>query len=421
MEPLPVVAPNSIDESTVTAESENEAAAEMKPSPVAKIKQEEAREHGIIKRSMSELGGSTGSMKKTLMTSQSFPSLSDHVLRQLGLWLEEKQPIISDADQSEKEVENSFMALLLAFQTDRLTLTSRLELQTRLRDQAEHNMANEIQQLQNLVLKMYDRVEYLTDFQSQIDTLHKAALRVSSAAEIYGAVQQENRLSKAVDIILRHVENLKQAYHKEKTEHIETKRVLSENKPTNIAQVAIKPNCRRRATIAEGVASQNGTNLAHDIMTSANPLEAKLASTTGRTRPRYSLSQRGSAGKIETMLGADKQNDNVYESRIERRSSLIPSLIPIHAHSSENNCSHYFHNSDSQMESDIGEDSDGSVQDVPSVLSDWKSQKGFRFTLEWPSISWSTDELLLHARYGLAGVLLVAAVAIFCSTLYSSK
>lgn len=40
---------------------------------------------------------------------------------------------------------------------------------------------------------------------------------------MYGAVQQENRLSRAVDIVLRHVENLKQAYDKEKTDHEETR------------------------------------------------------------------------------------------------------------------------------------------------------------------------------------------------------
>lgn len=40
---------------------------------------------------------------------------------------------------------------------------------------------------------------------------------------MYGAVQQENRLSKAVDVILRHVDNLKQAYDKEKNEHDDTR------------------------------------------------------------------------------------------------------------------------------------------------------------------------------------------------------
>lgn len=44
---------------------------------------------------------------------------------------------------------------------------------------------------------------------------------------MHGAVQQENRLSKAVDIILRHVENLKQAYDKERVEHEETRFAIS--------------------------------------------------------------------------------------------------------------------------------------------------------------------------------------------------
>lgn len=44
-----------------------------------------------MKRSMSEVGDGTKNVGKTLLSSQSFPSLSDHVLRELGLWLEEKQ------------------------------------------------------------------------------------------------------------------------------------------------------------------------------------------------------------------------------------------------------------------------------------------------------------------------------------------
>lgn len=42
---------------------------------------------------------------------------------------------------------------------------------------------------------------------------------------MYGAVQQENRLSKAIDIILKYVENLKLIYDKEKTDHEETRLV----------------------------------------------------------------------------------------------------------------------------------------------------------------------------------------------------
>lgn len=44
-----------------------------------------------------------------------------------------------------------------------------------------------------------------------------------TVSQLFGAVQQENRLAKAVDIILHHVENLKQAHEKERTEHEEAK------------------------------------------------------------------------------------------------------------------------------------------------------------------------------------------------------
>ncbi|XP_075213684.1 uncharacterized protein LOC142319896 [Lycorma delicatula] len=416
-EPLPVLPASSTAniESAVSSESSKVTTSELHSTEIMKSEQKDIKEPAPMKRSMSEVGDGARTAGKTLLSSQSFPSLSDHVLRQLGLWLEENQSSVSDSEpQSEKDVENNFMALVLAFQTDRLTLTSRLELQNRLRDQAEQNMANEIQQLQNTVMKMCDKDERMSDFQTYIDALHKAALRVSSVAEMYGAVQQENRLSKAVDVILRHVENLKQAYHKEKAEHVETKRALSENKPANNAQVTVKPSCRRRATIAVGVA-QNGTNLTHDTMTYINPLEAKLPSTTGRTRPsRHSLSQRDSFGKMEILLSTENQIESTLVSGIERRASLTMNSTA--CQSIENGC--YECCSDAQADSDVANDSDGSAQDEPSPPTFKKNQQSFMFRAQWPSISWSTDEIILHARYGLAAVLLVAAVAVFCSSLY---
>jgi hypothetical protein len=41
--------------------------------------------------------------------------------------------------------------------------------------------------------------------------------------QIFGAVQQENRVSKAIEVMLTHVENLKRMYEKEHTELEETK------------------------------------------------------------------------------------------------------------------------------------------------------------------------------------------------------
>uniref|UniRef100_A0A146MET5 Protein MRVI1 n=2 Tax=Lygus hesperus TaxID=30085 RepID=A0A146MET5_LYGHE len=176
-----------------------------------------------------------------------FPSLSDAALRQLGLWLQansgdEREPQLTDGD-----VENKYTSLVLAFKTDKLTLTRRLELQNKLRDQAEINMTHEFDALKSVIQLLStvcidaEKAEMFEKIRQQVETLYKATLRVSSTAEMYGAVQQENRLSKAVDIVLRHVDNLKQAYDKEKTEHEETKKLAQkETKPVSPAVSALK-------------------------------------------------------------------------------------------------------------------------------------------------------------------------------------
>ena len=48
---------------------------------------------------------------------------------------------------TDQDIENKFTSLSLAFKTDKLTLTNRLELQQRQRDISEKNIESEISQL----------------------------------------------------------------------------------------------------------------------------------------------------------------------------------------------------------------------------------------------------------------------------------
>ncbi|XP_039279333.1 uncharacterized protein LOC111044961 isoform X2 [Nilaparvata lugens] len=376
----------------------------------------EISEPANLNRSLSETSAASSNI-----SSQSFPSLSDNVLRQLGLWLEEKQAVICDPEpQSEKDIEDKYTSLLLAFQTDKLTLNSRLELQNRLRDQAEHNLNIEIQQLQVAVTNLISsRSTELSDLHNQINTLTKAAMRVSSAAEMYGAVQQESRLSRAVDIILSHVENLKQAYNKEKTEHVETKKVLSENKSIPNLPAVQKARCRRRATIAVGVA-QLGTNVtSHDnnsAINSASLVDARAGSFFVRSRfQRQPQLSRERSNSVDNFQGLDKQ----ICAPTEEESQQIPILLRMNPNEKKliRTCSHKACTCDQPSESDVGEESDVSIPAEPS-LSPCVVSSYHRLLDHWNNILSSTDDLVLHARYGLAGILIVAAIAIFCSMLY---
>ncbi|KDR22682.1 Lymphoid-restricted membrane protein [Zootermopsis nevadensis] len=201
-----------------------------------------------------------------------FPSLPDVVLQELGL---ASAVATQPCDiLSEQDIENRFSTLSLAFRTDKLTLVSRHERQQRQRDQAEKNMAAEVMKLKaavhnlNYLCKDSESIEILGKIQDQVDVLQQSTERVSSSAEIFGAVQQESRVSKAIEVMLTHVENLKRMYEKEHTELEETKRVLLENNlvvdgsadSTDASQrnarhralnaLAVQGKQRRRASIA---------------------------------------------------------------------------------------------------------------------------------------------------------------------------
>ena len=72
--------------------------------------------------------------------------------------------------------------------------------------------------------------EALQRVEKQVQVLQQSTGRVSSSSEQFGAVQQEARIAKAIDIMLLHVDNLKRSYAKEHTELEETKQILIENK-----------------------------------------------------------------------------------------------------------------------------------------------------------------------------------------------
>ncbi len=59
--------------------------------------------------------------------------------------------------------------------------------------------------------------------------LRQSAERVSSSAEVYGAVQQEARISRAIEIMLLHVDNLKRIYEREHAELEEAKKILADH------------------------------------------------------------------------------------------------------------------------------------------------------------------------------------------------
>lgn len=113
-------------------------------------------------------------------------------------------------------MEQKFATLSLAFSIDSNTITDRCERQRRYRNQTEANLAKEIEKLTQRVNKLnklcvdMETTELLASLLAQIDIVMNASALASSSAERYGAVQHEYRLSEAVQLMINHVNSLKQ-------------------------------------------------------------------------------------------------------------------------------------------------------------------------------------------------------------------
>lgn len=164
------------------------------------------------------------------------PSIPDSFLQQLGLSTEGTE-INGEGgvDQlPDKQLESRFNSLALAFKTDRLTLEKRLGIQERSRDIAEQNIEKELQGLRDAVetLNRLCSDEQVQDVVAKIchhlDILEHSMARVSSRAEVFGAVQQEKRMCIAMEVMITFTENIRRLREKEQSEVEEARKVLTE-------------------------------------------------------------------------------------------------------------------------------------------------------------------------------------------------
>ncbi|KAM7169410.1 uncharacterized protein RBU57_004622 [Macrochelys suwanniensis] len=135
----------------------------------------------------------------------------------------------------EQDVEAAFTHLALAFRCDMFTLRRRVQVEERARNVAEENIQQELEEcraaLQRLGLSCVDpkRKELVRQLQHSLTVLAGSVERATSAAEKLGAVHQEARMSRAAEVMVQHVENLKRHHLREHTELEEMKRLIQQN------------------------------------------------------------------------------------------------------------------------------------------------------------------------------------------------
>ncbi|NWQ59443.1 LRMP protein, partial [Neopipo cinnamomea] len=129
----------------------------------------------------------------------------------------------------------AFAHLALAFRCDMFTLQQRVQVEKRARDAAEENIQEELGQCRAALERLGPSCanagckEMLEQLQHNLAVLSAAVERATSAAEKLGAVHQEARMSRAAEVMVQHVENLKRHHMREHTELEEMKRLILQN------------------------------------------------------------------------------------------------------------------------------------------------------------------------------------------------
>ncbi|XP_034381744.1 lymphoid-restricted membrane protein [Cyclopterus lumpus] len=226
---------------------------------------------------------------------------------------ESKTSMISDTDgiskedrksllPNDKEIEAEFQRLALGFKCDMFTLEKRLRLEERSRDLAEENVRREVSSCQGLLQALTplceddnQSMEIIQRLQKNLDILIQSMARVSSRSEMLGAIHQESRIGKAVEVMIQHVENLRRMYTKEHAELLELREALMQNERSFGSQTErddfrgkkqttqyYKQSSTRRVSIA-AIPRSGGANMHFDVSKAQDGSEAETERLTRRS------------------------------------------------------------------------------------------------------------------------------------------
>ncbi|XP_031721463.1 inositol 1,4,5-triphosphate receptor associated 2 [Anarrhichthys ocellatus] len=203
---------------------------------------------------------------------------------------------------NEKEIEAEFQRLALGFKCDMFTLEKRLRLEERSRDLAEENVRREVSSCQGLLQALTplceddnQSMEIIQRLQKNLDILIQSMIRVSSRSEMLGAIHQESRIGKAVEVMIQHVENLRRMYTKEHAELLELREALMQNERSFGSQTErddfrgkkqttqyYKQTSTRRVSIA-AIPRSGGANMQFDMSKTQDGSEAEAERLTRRS------------------------------------------------------------------------------------------------------------------------------------------
>ncbi|CAK6951372.1 inositol 1%2C4,5-triphosphate receptor associated 1 [Scomber scombrus] len=137
---------------------------------------------------------------------------------------------LNSVEMSEKDLETAFSQISLAFRCDQYTLKQRLQAEEHARNLAEENIQLELTRGRETLEALKDlcldstRSKILQRLELSLDILGGTVERISNTAEVLGAVHQEARVSRAVELMVAHVENLRRRHDRNVAEQEEAKK-----------------------------------------------------------------------------------------------------------------------------------------------------------------------------------------------------
>ncbi|XP_044282070.1 inositol 1,4,5-triphosphate receptor associated 1 isoform X2 [Varanus komodoensis] len=183
------------------------------------------------------------------------PNIPDTLLRKLRVHTSLPG---SSPPLTEREVENVFVQLSLAFRNDSYTLESRINQAERERNLSEENTEKELDNFKVAITtsaSLWHHSEHRDMYQKLLEdiaVLHRLASRLSSRAEMVGAVRQEKRMSKATEVMMQYVENLKRTYEKDHAELMEYKKLANQNSSRSYGSPDGVPRTSRSMSLSVG-------------------------------------------------------------------------------------------------------------------------------------------------------------------------
>ncbi|XP_057683358.1 inositol 1,4,5-triphosphate receptor associated 2 [Corythoichthys intestinalis] len=135
---------------------------------------------------------------------------------------------------SEMDLENTFSQIALAFRCDQYTLKQRLQAEEHARNLAEENVLLELSRgketLETLKSLCLDskRSKIVQKLELSLDILTGTVERISNTAEVLGAVHQEARVSRAVELMVAHVENVRRRLERHDAELEEARKMIQQ-------------------------------------------------------------------------------------------------------------------------------------------------------------------------------------------------